>query len=77
MMGVVNDDAAPPDLTLPGGVCSTCQHVRTVRSGRGSLFLLCERGLRREAGFAKYPRLPLLTCPGHEQRTAINDEGPR
>ncbi len=55
-------DGAPG---LPGGLCVTCAHVRVVRSGRGSIFLMCQRGLRREAGFAKYPRLPVLRCTGH------------
>ena len=49
-----------------GGLCRSCGHVRVVRSGRGSVFLMCERGLRREPGFAKYPRLPVVRCAGHE-----------
>ena len=27
---------------------------------------MCERGLRKETGYAKYPRLPVIRCPGHE-----------
>lgn len=46
--------------------------MRVIRSGRGSVFLMCERGLRKEPGFLKYPRLPVLTCRGHESTT---DEG--
>lgn len=46
--------------------CASCAHVRLIRSGRGSEFVMCERGLRREPGFAKYPRLPVTQCPGHE-----------
>jgi hypothetical protein len=56
----------PPQPWPPGGLCPSCAHVRVVRSGRGSVFLMCERGLRREPGFAKYPRLPVTVCRGHE-----------
>lgn len=40
--------------------------MRVVRSGRGSVFAMCERGLRKEPGFVKYPRLPVLRCGGFE-----------
>ena len=64
-MRSVPDDVRQP-APLPGGLCLACAHVRVVRSGRGSVFLMCERGLRREPGFAKYPRLPVVRCAGHE-----------
>ena len=51
--------------TTPTGLCATCAHQRTVRSGRGSTFSLCERGLVDPA-WPKYPRLPVLVCAGHE-----------
>ena len=44
--------------------------VRAARSSaliantRGSTFSMCERGLRGEPGYAKYPRLPVLRCAG-------------
>lgn len=53
-----------------GGLCLSCAHVRVIRSGRGSVFLMCERGLRKEAGFVKYPRLPVVACAGHEPSAA-------
>lgn len=28
---------------------------------------MCERGLRGEAGYTKYPRLPVMRCAGHER----------
>ena len=43
--------------------------ARTVTSGRGSRFLLCERS-RTDARYARYPRLPVIRCPGYEQRDA-------
>jgi len=48
------------------GLCGSCAHQRVIRSGRGSSFSMCERGLRREPGFSKYPRLPVLVCGGWE-----------
>ncbi|MBJ7471724.1 MAG: hypothetical protein JHD16_10505 [Solirubrobacteraceae bacterium] len=56
--------AVPPPP--PAGLCASCTHLRVVRSGRGSVFVMCERGLRREPGFAKYPGLPVLQCSGLE-----------
>ena len=48
------------------GLCAACTHVRPIANDRGSVFYLCERGLR-EARWAKYPRLPVLQCTGYEE----------
>lgn len=53
----------------PAGLCLGCTQLRVIRSGRGSVFAMCERGLRKEPGFAKYPRLPVLACRGYERPT--------
>ena len=50
---------------VPIGLCSSCALQRLIRSGRGSEFSMCERGLRGEAGYAKYPRLPVTGCAGY------------
>lgn len=50
------------------GLCADCQHARRVESDRGSIFLSCERS-RSDQRFAKYPRLPVLSCPGYEKST--------
>ncbi len=57
---------ASPASPTPG-LCVACTHLRVIRSGRGSVFAMCERGLRKEPGFAKYPRLPVLRCGGFQQ----------
>jgi hypothetical protein len=62
--------------TTPTGLCATCAHQRMIRSGRGSTFSMCERGLTEEA-FEKYPRLPVLRCGGHEPRKAAPGPAPR
>jgi hypothetical protein len=48
------------------GLCADCSFMRLRRSDRGSTFLFCERSLSDPA-FPKYPRLPVLACPGYER----------
>ncbi|WP_205697842.1 hypothetical protein [Conexibacter sp. SYSU D00693] len=47
------------------GLCDRCAHQRIVRSGRGSVFSMCELG-RKDPDWPKYPRMPVLACPRHE-----------
>ncbi len=54
-------------------MCASCAHARAVSSGRGSVFLMCERS-REDARYAKYPRLPVVVCAGHEVRAQGNTE---
>ena len=53
----------------PIGRCTTCVHQKLIRSGRGSEFSMCLRH-RTDPAYPKYPRLPVLRCPGHEPRPA-------
>jgi hypothetical protein len=46
------------------GLCATCRHARRIESERGSEFWLCQLSAI-DARFPKYPRLPILTCPGY------------
>jgi hypothetical protein len=50
------------------GLCDTCAHQQLVRNTRGSSFSLCTRS-RDDPAYPRYPRLPVLSCPGHERRT--------
>jgi hypothetical protein len=54
--------AAPPPSN---GLCDACRHQRLVPNTRGSVFSLCERS-REDPDFPRYPRLPVLRCPGFE-----------
>jgi len=47
------------------GLCPGCVAGRRVESARGSVFWRCERS-EHDPAFAKYPRLPVLRCPGYE-----------
>jgi hypothetical protein len=51
----------------PAGLCDSCRHQRLVPNTRGSVFSLCERS-RSDEAFPRYPRLPVLACPGHETK---------
>jgi len=48
----------------PAGLCDRCRHARFVRTPN-SVFLLCERS-RVDSSYERYPRLPVLACPGFE-----------
>jgi hypothetical protein len=48
------------------GLCADCVHARRVESNHGSIFLLCELS-RSDPLFTKYPRLPVLSCPGYQR----------
>ena len=49
------------------GLCDRCRHQRLIHNTRGSTFSMCLRS-REEKRYPKYPRLPVLNCPGHERR---------
>lgn len=55
--------------TANAGLCADCVHARSVKSDRGSTFLLCELS-NRDPSFPKYPRLPVLSCRGYEKRVS-------
>lgn len=52
--------------TSQAGLCSTCQNASRIVNDRGSVFLLCRRS-RTDERFARYPRLPVWRCAGHER----------
>jgi|HubBroStandDraft_1064217.scaffolds.fasta_scaffold929441_2 hypothetical protein len=54
------DSNAERDLA---GLCADCGHAQRILSQRGALFFLCGLSLC-DPHFAKYPRLPVLRCPG-------------
>ena len=56
------------------GLCDSCRHQRLVGNTRGSTFSLCERS-RTDRAYPKYPRVPVLTCPGHERRSEASGPG--
>jgi hypothetical protein len=57
------------DRPAERGLCESCVHQQLVSNTRGSVFSLCLRS-RDEPEYARYPGLPVLSCPGHEPRPA-------
>lgn len=51
------------------GLCDSCRHQKVIRNTRGSAFSLCLRAGEDER-YPKYPRVPVLRCPGFERRAA-------
>lgn len=60
----------------PAGLCDSCRHQRLVPNTRGSVFSLCERS-RTDPAYPRYPRLPVLSCPGFEPVPPPAPEPPR
>ncbi len=57
-----------PDEKNRIGLCLECRHMRRIVSERGSVFFLCRRSAT-DASFPKYPRLPVLQCPGFDRKS--------
>ena len=53
---------------MRAGLCDTCAHQKLVRNTRGSTFSLCLRSRAEPDSFPRYPRTPVLACPGYERR---------
>ncbi|HET9104962.1 MAG TPA: hypothetical protein VFN55_16545 [Solirubrobacteraceae bacterium] len=61
----------------PAGLCDRCRHQQVVTTTRGSRFSLCRRSRDEPDRFPRYPRLPVLACPGFTARPRDPvDEGP-
>ena len=52
------------------GLCEDCIHCWRIESDRGSVFFLCQLALT-DSRFKKYPRLPVLSCSGYEQKRVV------
>jgi hypothetical protein len=69
------DDLAREQPLLRGSVCLSCRDHRTIVSGRGSVFLLCQSA-HTPPQWPKYPRQPLHSCPYWSESTAVYPEDP-
>ncbi len=52
----------PLPLVIQQSLCSRCEHRKIIRSGKGSVFLLCQVGLTNQH-WPKYPPQPVQRCP--------------
>lgn len=56
------------------GLCDDCIHQQLVPNTRGSVFSLCLRS-RTEPEYPRYPRIPVLSCRGHQPRRGSSPQG--
>ena len=62
----MSGDAEPgQDPGLEWGLCEGCRHAAVTRSARGSRFLRC-RAAEDSPALARYPRVPVETCPAFD-----------
>ena len=57
---------------MPSGLCETCRDSRRIVNSRGSTFWRCERS-DSDPRFSRYPRLPVLACPGYQPESAADE----
>jgi hypothetical protein len=64
----------PSDGAAAGkpGLCGDCAHAQRINSDRGSIFFQCQLSFS-DPRFAKYPRLPVLTCSGYKKQQVAVD----
>ena len=55
------------------GLCKNCYFARIIENKKGSVFYLCGRSLQ-DASYPKYPPLPVLNCPGFQDRILNKDK---
>ena len=54
------------DLDPDVGLCSCCRWAHVTTTARGNRFWRCTRA-ETDPRFVRYPRLPVLQCPGYEE----------
>jgi hypothetical protein len=62
---------------ISAGLCDSCRHQKLIHNTRGSTFSMCLRTKSEPDRFPRYPRVPVLECPGHEARGAGAEAGAR
>jgi len=62
-------------LLADAGLCRSCRHAE-LKTAENRVYVWCRRS-KTDSRFSKYPRLPVIECPGHEHfpRPGDPDEG--
>jgi hypothetical protein len=55
----------PTDIRTTAGLCGHCEYAIVRPTRRGTVYLRCGRAAT-DPRFAKYPRLPVVNCPGYQ-----------
>ena len=53
------------DYTIQAGLCAECAHALVRPTNKGTIYLRCGLAATDDR-FPRYPRLPVLDCPGFE-----------
>lgn len=64
----------PDEARAYAGLCADCRFTRVMQSDRGTVFYQCGKSFEDPA-FAKFPRLPVLACPGYAPETKPRHPG--
>jgi hypothetical protein len=48
------------------GLCADCQYAKLTQTRHGPAYLRCTRAAW-DAALARYPRLPVIECPGFQR----------
>ncbi len=59
---------------IEAGLCGLCRNAQRNETRRGPVYLRCLLAAE-DPRFLKYPRLPVLTCPGYEADSVPPDAG--
>lgn len=63
--GASSPSADRTDIRAAAGLCGSCVHAIVRPTRRGTVYLRC--GLAStDQRYAKYPRLPVVSCEGHQ-----------
>ncbi|HWP65298.1 MAG TPA: hypothetical protein VNO26_05235 [Candidatus Limnocylindria bacterium] len=65
-----SSDDRSAELARTVGLCASCRHAARQETARGSVFWRCRRA-ETDPRFPRYPRLPVLDCPGVERPDAV------
>lgn len=62
------------DLALGAdpGLCASCVHAKVNATRRGTAYLRCLRA-EWDDRLVRYPRLPVLACPGYEADPKVSE----
>ncbi len=62
-------------MSVEPGLCGTCRMARRITTAKGSTFIYCTRA-DADPAYVKYPRLPVLACPGFVPPPLPEGKGP-
>ena len=62
-------------MSVDPGLCGHCRMARRITTAKGSTFFYCTRA-DADPAYVKYPRLPVLACPGFLPPLPSERKGP-